>query len=487
MPVDENACPPGLRPEVCVPWMSDSSERLSFPRPSDMVARRQGMGRTPNKATEAHACFQSENFQAGRVWGWIVRFPIWLSFVIPLDTSSSIPFAIALSLSLSSAYPGSSLFTWLLRWREESRRNLWPITALQGHRYRRARDPLPCCGSQCNVFFVVVAFFVAVGTRTNSLRRPQLPPRFLPTREAVYCWVHGVQSCPVALRWLNPQEVQFWSSSSWSMVASGPFPICPHISIQLIGLTLVVLVAVSPSVNKCGPKARDEAQINRDAFGRPSVYPSYKYSYAVSSFAGRYPDPTAFVASTTCRSGDEPSPAISSPQTDNGTLLDALDSPQESSTVGTTLVNFLPTVELVNELVFTWRLPTLMVEGIVYSVVQATVDVCYGGDVDDVDLEMGERYEFDEPANDSGTSPVPRLWSQVLRMLLSLFRRNPVWKKIGDLLYAFEMFVLPSVYQFPHCRVMTSNRLDTRRTGDSASPKMNASKAKRKVKPTNPL
>lgn len=62
--------------------------------------------------------------------------------------------------------------------------------------------------------------------------------------------------------------------------------------------------------------------------------------------------------------------------------------------------------ELVNELVFTWRLPTSMVEGIIYSVVQATVDVCYGGDVDDVDLEMGEHYEFNEPTNTSA-SPVP--------------------------------------------------------------------------------
>ena len=52
--------------------------------------------------------------------------------------------------------------------------------------------------------------------------------------------------------------------------------------------------------------------------------------------------------------------------------------------------------ELVNELFFTWRLPTLMIEGIVCSVSQAAVDVCCGGDFDEVDIEMGEHYEFDE-------------------------------------------------------------------------------------------
>lgn len=52
--------------------------------------------------------------------------------------------------------------------------------------------------------------------------------------------------------------------------------------------------------------------------------------------------------------------------------------------------------ELVNELFFTWRLPTVMIEGIVCSVSQAAVEVCCGGDIDDVDIEMGEHYEFDE-------------------------------------------------------------------------------------------
>lgn len=52
--------------------------------------------------------------------------------------------------------------------------------------------------------------------------------------------------------------------------------------------------------------------------------------------------------------------------------------------------------ELVNELFFTWRLPMPMIEGIVCSVSQVAVDVCCGGDFDDVDIEMGEHYEFDE-------------------------------------------------------------------------------------------
>ncbi|KAF9647055.1 hypothetical protein BDM02DRAFT_2823232 [Thelephora ganbajun] len=60
--------------------------------------------------------------------------------------------------------------------------------------------------------------------------------------------------------------------------------------------------------------------------------------------------------------------------------------------------------ELVNELAFTWRLPTPMIAGIVRSVSQATVDVCHGGHVDDVDIEMGEHYEFDE--RERGGSPV---------------------------------------------------------------------------------
>ena len=52
--------------------------------------------------------------------------------------------------------------------------------------------------------------------------------------------------------------------------------------------------------------------------------------------------------------------------------------------------------ELVNELAFTWRVPIPMIEGIVGTVSQATVDVCFGGDIDDVDIEMGEHYRFDE-------------------------------------------------------------------------------------------
>ena len=59
--------------------------------------------------------------------------------------------------------------------------------------------------------------------------------------------------------------------------------------------------------------------------------------------------------------------------------------------------------ELVNELVFDWNLPTSVVAGIVGSVSRATVGVCYGDFVDDVDIDMGEHYEFDEHEG----SPVP--------------------------------------------------------------------------------
>lgn len=59
--------------------------------------------------------------------------------------------------------------------------------------------------------------------------------------------------------------------------------------------------------------------------------------------------------------------------------------------------------ELVNELVFTWRLPVSVIAGIVGSVSRATVDVCYGGHVDDIDVDMGE-HEFDE--QEKGDSPV---------------------------------------------------------------------------------
>lgn len=59
--------------------------------------------------------------------------------------------------------------------------------------------------------------------------------------------------------------------------------------------------------------------------------------------------------------------------------------------------------ELVNELVFDWHLPTSVVAGIVGAVSSAAVGVCYGDHVDDVDIDMGEHYEFDERE----WSPVP--------------------------------------------------------------------------------
>ena len=62
--------------------------------------------------------------------------------------------------------------------------------------------------------------------------------------------------------------------------------------------------------------------------------------------------------------------------------------------------------ELVNELTFSWRLPTVMIAGIVDSVSRATVDVCYGGHVDDVDIDMGEHYEFDGREHEHEGSPV---------------------------------------------------------------------------------
>lgn len=62
--------------------------------------------------------------------------------------------------------------------------------------------------------------------------------------------------------------------------------------------------------------------------------------------------------------------------------------------------------ELVNELALTWRLPAVMIAGIVDSVSRATVDVCYGGHVDDVDIDMGEHYVFDEHEHEREGSPV---------------------------------------------------------------------------------
>ena len=47
--------------------------------------------------------------------------------------------------------------------------------------------------------------------------------------------------------------------------------------------------------------------------------------------------------------------------------------------------------ELVNELAFVWRLPTPMIAGVIDSISRATVDVCYGGYVDDVGVDMGEH------------------------------------------------------------------------------------------------
>ena len=62
--------------------------------------------------------------------------------------------------------------------------------------------------------------------------------------------------------------------------------------------------------------------------------------------------------------------------------------------------------ELVNELAFTWRVPTSMIAGIIDTVSRATVDVCYGGHVDGVDVDMGEHYELDEHEHEYGAGPV---------------------------------------------------------------------------------
>lgn len=60
--------------------------------------------------------------------------------------------------------------------------------------------------------------------------------------------------------------------------------------------------------------------------------------------------------------------------------------------------------ELINEIIFTWGLSMSTVEGIVYAVTQATMDVCYSGDIDDIDLEMGKHYGFEE-SRQRGASP----------------------------------------------------------------------------------
>ena len=57
-----------------------------------------------------------------------------------------------------------------------------------------------------------------------------------------------------------------------------------------------------------------------------------------------------------------------------------------------------------NELAFSWHLPTSDIAGIVGAVSRATVDVCYADLVDDVNIGMDEDHEFDEL---DGGSPVP--------------------------------------------------------------------------------
>lgn len=64
--------------------------------------------------------------------------------------------------------------------------------------------------------------------------------------------------------------------------------------------------------------------------------------------------------------------------------------------------------ELVNELAFAWCLPTSMIAGVIGSVSRATVDVCYGGHVDDADIDMGEHHGFDEHEDEHGGSPAIR-------------------------------------------------------------------------------
>ena len=62
--------------------------------------------------------------------------------------------------------------------------------------------------------------------------------------------------------------------------------------------------------------------------------------------------------------------------------------------------------ELVNELVFSWRLPTSIIAGVINSVSRATVDVCYGGHVDNIDIDTGEHQESDEHEREREGSPV---------------------------------------------------------------------------------
>ena len=62
--------------------------------------------------------------------------------------------------------------------------------------------------------------------------------------------------------------------------------------------------------------------------------------------------------------------------------------------------------KLVNELAFPWRVPTSIIAGVIDSVSRATVDVCYGGHVDNVSTDMGEHHELDEHENEREGSPV---------------------------------------------------------------------------------
>ena len=61
----------------------------------------------------------------------------------------------------------------------------------------------------------------------------------------------------------------------------------------------------------------------------------------------------------------------------------------ETAAVGSRLSHKGPISELIDEFFFTWPLPTQMIGGIICSVSQATLDVCCGGDNDDI--EMGEH------------------------------------------------------------------------------------------------
>lgn len=62
--------------------------------------------------------------------------------------------------------------------------------------------------------------------------------------------------------------------------------------------------------------------------------------------------------------------------------------------------------KLVNELAFSWCVPTSIIAGVIDSVSRATVDVCYGGHADDVSIDMGEHHELDEHENEREGSPV---------------------------------------------------------------------------------